>query len=253
MELRRTAQEYEMPHQLTYYECDETGKPTLSMIMSMLSLVAEAHGESLGLDGKKIHSTGGAWVYGGFEGQLSLDDLHYGDQIILGTKGTAYNKYFATRDFWIRSLDGKKEYVRVRAMLVFMNLESRKIMAIPDELIEPYQSDYIIRIPHIKRPGKIGEDDEINIRQYHVRYFDLDINHHVNNARYFDWLLDPLGEKFLSSHQLTSFAIQYDREVRFDQDVVSEFCQVNDEKSLHQIISNGQECTLAEFSWAKNK
>ena len=31
MELKQSAQEYEIPHQLTYYECDELDHPTLSL------------------------------------------------------------------------------------------------------------------------------------------------------------------------------------------------------------------------------
>ena len=37
MELKQEAQTFEMPHLLTYYECDETSHPSLSMILSMIS------------------------------------------------------------------------------------------------------------------------------------------------------------------------------------------------------------------------
>ena len=33
MELKQEAQTFEMPHLLTYYECDETSRPSLSMIL----------------------------------------------------------------------------------------------------------------------------------------------------------------------------------------------------------------------------
>ena len=104
-------------------------------------------------------------------------------------------------------------------------------------------------MPRGQRPKQIPEDATLSGKQYHVRYFDLDANHHVNNARYFDWLLDPLGEEFLTTHQLKSFSIQYQQEVRINHDITSEFTMVDSHISLHQIKSNGTLCTRAEFSW----
>lgn len=52
MELKQSAQEYEIPHQLAYYECNELGHPTLSMVMSMLMVVADKQSDQLGLSQK---------------------------------------------------------------------------------------------------------------------------------------------------------------------------------------------------------
>lgn len=41
---------YETKHHLSYYECDATGHPSLSMLISMAVQVSEEHGNSLGLD-----------------------------------------------------------------------------------------------------------------------------------------------------------------------------------------------------------
>ena len=56
MELKQSAQEYEIPHQLTYYECDELDHPTLSMVMSMLSVVADEQSNKLGLNREVVQS-----------------------------------------------------------------------------------------------------------------------------------------------------------------------------------------------------
>lgn len=85
MELKQSAQEYEIPHQLTYYECDELDHPTLSMVMSMLSVVADEQSNKLGLNREVVQSTGGSWVFVNFEGELDLQSLRSGDTVILGT------------------------------------------------------------------------------------------------------------------------------------------------------------------------
>lgn len=33
-------------------------------------------------------------------------------------------------------------------------------------------------------------------RDYYVRYFDIDMNGHVNNSKYLDWIYDVLGCAF---------------------------------------------------------
>lgn len=249
MELKQSAQEYEIPHQLTYYECDELDHPTLSMVMSMLSVVADEQSNKLGLNQEVVQSTGGSWVFVNFEGKLDLQSLRSGDTVILGTRATGYNRFFATREFWVRDKDSQKEYAHVQALLVFMNLTSRKMEQIPEKVIAAYQAPKVKRVSRGKRPKPIAEDALLSGKQYHVRYFDLDANRHVNNARYFDWLLDPLGEEFLTTHQLKSFSIQYHQEVRADHDIISEFTMADPHTSLHQIKSNGTLCTMAEFGW----
>ena len=62
MELRQEKQVYEIPHRLTYYECDDTGHPTMGMLLSMMTMVSDAHSIALGMDTATIQRTGGAWV-----------------------------------------------------------------------------------------------------------------------------------------------------------------------------------------------
>lgn len=114
MELKQSAQEYEIQHQLTYYECNELGHPTLSMVMSMLMVVADEQSNQLGLSQENIQATGGTWVIVSFEGTLDLQSLKIGDTVILGTRATGYNRFFATREFWIHDKDGQKEYAHVQ-------------------------------------------------------------------------------------------------------------------------------------------
>ena len=249
MELKQSAQEYEIPHQLAYYECNELGHPTLSMVMSMLMVVADKQSDQLGLSQENIQATGGTWVIVSFEGTLDLQSLKIGDTVILGTRATGYNRFFATREFWLRDKDGQKEYAHVQSLLAFMNLTSRKMEPIPEKIITAYQAPKVNRVPRGRRPKPIAADALLTEKRYHVRYFDLDANRHVNNARYFDWLLDPLGEQFLTTHQLKSFSIQYHQEVRADHDITSEFTMADPHTSLHQIKSNGKLCTKAKFSW----
>lgn len=252
-ELTQNANCYEMKHQLAYYECTDSGHPSMSMMCSMMTMVSDAHSIFVGLDRQTIEKSGGAWVVIGYDGTLSDEQPSFGDQVILGTKAIAYNRFFALREFWMTDLNHQHEYVRLRAMFVMMNLKKRRLMGIPDELIMPFNSPVEKRLPRLASPVELGAD--FDNQDYRVRYFDIDINHHVNNARYFDWLMDPLGADFLRHHQVASFTIKYESEVKEGSTVTSRYRLADGESdaptSVHEVWSNGELCTAATIKWKK--
>lgn len=50
-------------------------------------------------------------------------------------------------------------------------------------------------------------------------YTDLDVNGHVNNTRYADWLCDALGAALLSRRCLARLHINYAAEIRPEQEM----------------------------------
>lgn len=248
--LTQDANCYEINHQLAYYECTDSGHPSVSMVLSMMTMVSDAHSISLGLDRATVDATGGAWVVVGYDGNFASEQPTFGDQVIIGTRALAYNRFFALREFWLCDQRHQHEYVRLRALFVMMNLAKRRLMRIPDQLIVPFDSPLEKRSPRLTTPAKLGAD--FASQTYRVRYFDIDINHHVNNARYLDWVLDPLGADFLRRYQPQSLAIKYGEEVKEGAVVESRYRIVHHEgvvKTVHEIWSAGQCCTTAELTW----
>ena len=81
--------------------------------------------------------------------------------------------------------------------------------------------DPVRRLPRLPQPGDFERSPEWDQQTYRVRYFDIDMNGHVNNAHYFDWMLDPLGGEFLSHHHLVVMRITFAKEVRMDEIITS--------------------------------
>lgn len=254
MDLQQDKQVYEIAHRLTYYECDDTGHPTMSMLLSMMTMVSDAHSIALGMDTATIQATGGAWVITEYDGRLSPEQPTFGDQVILGTRAVAYNRFFALREFWMDDANHTHRYLHLRATFVFMNLKKRRLMSIPPALITPFESSEEKRLPRLGRPGSITAEAPVS-QQYRVRYFDIDVNHHVNNARYLDWLLDPLGGEFLRHHRPVKLVIKYEHEVQAGASVTSQYQLVDDNglHSQHVIVVDGQDCVTAELTWTPIK
>lgn len=243
---------YEKQHKLSYYECDESGHPSTSMIISMVNQVSEEHSASLGLDSAAIQSYGGGWVITSYEGNFNPEQPVNGQTVILGTKAVAYNRFFALREFWMKASDRQTEYMHLTALFVYMNLKTRHLMAIPSEVIKPYHGPEVKRIPRLVKPNEMVT--AATVKNYHVRFFDIDDNHHVNNARYFDWMQDPLGADFLLQHRLQRLMLRYDKEVRYGQDVISQVSAPYQNKAGqlvtdHQIIVDDQVAAVATMIW----
>ena len=243
--------EFKMNHTVTYYECDPQGEVTVGMLINLAILVSEEQSQAIGVGPDVVAQFGGGWVITSYN--IEISKLPKVDEtIVLSTRATSYNRYFAFREFWIRDQNGE-EYAHISSMFVYMDLTTRKIVQIPDEIIKPFHSEEVKRIPRVGKLEGFTEDDSILQQDYHVRYFDIDSNQHVNNAHYFDWMLDVLGEDFLKSHQLKKMLIKYDLEVRYGKDVVSSEVSIDDQALLtkHKIGTKGELNAEANCWWEK--
>ena len=94
---------------------------------------------------------------------------------------------------------------------------------------------------------------------YRVRFYDIDSNQHVNNAMYFNWLMDVLGYEFLIKHEVTQVTIRFDREVAYGHLIESHF-QINEKtvdeageavplQTIHEIKIGEDTYCEAIFTW----
>jgi hypothetical protein len=56
-----------------------------------------------------------------------------------------------------------------------------------------------------------------------VRYSDLDVNGHMNNCRYMDWVSDTLPGTFHASHRVSEFTVNYLSEARESEELRLQF------------------------------
>lgn len=90
---------------------------------------------------------------------------------------------------------------------------------------------------------------------YRVRFYDIDSNQHVNNAMYFNWIIDVLGYDFLTTHVPEKVLIRFDKEVEYGNEIESHYEQVEMEhgvKTRHEIRMQEQLYCEANITW-KNK
>lgn len=240
---------YSESHEIAYYECDTTQHLTIPMMLSMAIKVSESQSAVLGRDQEFVRQFGVTWVITQYEIHISRLPKS-GEKVSVQTEAKSYNKYFCYRDFWIFDEQGE-ECVHIESTFVLMNLTTRKLSSVQLEIIEPYESE---KITKIKRSEKLLALNEPESSMYRVRYSDIDTNKHVNNAKYFEWLLDVLGFDFLSNHEISRAIIKFDKEISYGNQIESHYEWEPDTLiSKHQIWVDQQVCASAQIEWRERK
>lgn len=241
-------------HEVKFYECDIQQEMTLPMVLSVVVRASESQTYRLMKDKPQLLETLGlGWIITNYTIEVHRFPKQ-NEKIFVTTKAQEYNKFFCYRDFYIHDVEGQ-ELISIKSVFALMNLEKRKVVPVPDEVVTPYQAE---KIKKIHRFPKVPLLDETSAQseQYRVRYFDLDGNRHVNNAKYVNWMLDTLDFKFLEQHQIQWMNIIFSKEVEYGAIIDSQYeLQKQDDKeiTLHYIYNEGVLSAQAEIHWTKRK
>ena len=131
------------------------------------------------------------------------------------------------------------------ATFVLMDRDSRKVQSVPEEITEPYESPFEKKI---RRGPRYPELNGAMEQDYHVRFYDLDMNGHVNNSKYLDWVFEVMGAEFLSRHIPKRVHLKYVKEV-LPGGMITSSVEREGMVSNHLISSEGQIHAQALITW----
>lgn len=202
--------------------------------------------ELLGFGDKEVFEAYGlVWVVTDYEVEISRLP-RYQEKITIETEVVAYNKFFCYRSFHIYDERGEV-LITILAHLVLIDFETRKVSPLPEELLVPYQ---IEEDKKVVRTPKYASLERAVEQEREVRYFDLDLNGHVNNSKYLEWMYESLGYDFLLAHQPAYFQVKYLKEVSPEVLVTTKVVQT-EASSQHEIWSNGQLKAQGIIKWRR--
>lgn len=178
---------------IPFYQCEETGKMTISSLINDFILVAENEFVGGDFDDVSFEKQNLGWVIIDYD--LWFGELpRMGDTIKISTKVVAFNNAFVYRQFFVENEKGKVTVAGMSSFII-MDLKKRKIKLIPKDFGESVKST---RIKHSIRFDKINSKNAVkNGHVIEISFFDIDSNKHVNNTRYIDWMENDLGRDFL--------------------------------------------------------
>ena len=242
---------YSQEHIVKYYECDVNSRLTLPMLLNIVIDTSEAQSELLERGGDFIKNLGLTWVI--TEHDLTISRLpKTNEKIIVTTEAREHNKYFCYRYFWLHDTQGN-QLVEMMTTFVLMNLETRKMVSVPSELLAPYQSEKIKTI----RRGEVFPDLDGEIKEvpFTIHFSDIDTNKHVNNSRYLGWMVDSLTYETLTNYEPKRAIIRFIKETRSGEAVTSLFStkeiSENQLSTIHCLNVSANKCAEGMIIWEK--
>lgn len=241
-------EKYRKEYLVRSYECDKHGHLRLLTLMNILQDAADSHADALGLGYEYCSARQLAWVAANYHVKIiRAPKIH--EHIIIQTWPSEEKKLGAIRDYQITDEAGNL-LVQASTQWVLINTESKRPQPLRTNL-PAYQviADKADNFEFSKLP--LPETFAFE-KEFAVRFDDIDINNHVNNAVYPLWISEAMPETFRSTHRIAELEIAFKKEALFGESVKI-FSQPEGEKSVHEIISanDGRELARAVFVWAK--
>ena len=168
----------------------------------------------------------------------------FGEEMTIETEALSYNRLFCYRRFTIYDEAGNA-IINMLATFVLMDRDSRKVHAVEPRIVAPYEAEFSKKL--IRGP-KYPDLKELISKDYHVRFYDLDMNGHVNNSKYLDWIFEVMGADFLMKHIPRKIHLKYVKEVRPGGQITSSY-DLEGLESNHQISSDGDINAQASIIW----
>ena len=203
---------------VAYYDCDVNDNIKISAAIRLMQQTSSEHLESIRVPVQMLYQKGFAFLL--TKTCLKVHHLPKAtDEIVIGTAATQIKGPRFYREFTIEDSSGK-HYMDALTLWILVEPETRRIIR-PAEC--PYQlplQESITQgaIENITLP-KIGEMTPSVEHMRPVYYSFLDVNEHMNNSYYADFVCDALPYEALVQTGIDTIVLNYQREALYGDQV----------------------------------
>ncbi len=224
------------------YECDRNGTLRLLTLMNIFQDTADSHASLLGVGIEHCRAHGLAWV--GSNYQIEIERMPgWHEKITVESWPAVEKKLSAVRDFLIRDEKGQV-IIRASSQWVLIDFAKKRPVCLHDNL-PAYKviDERVIDTDFARLPTPTREDC---LEFFKVRYDDIDVNQHVNNAVYPLWATEAVPTDFHLTHRPMTIEIAFKKEGLFGEKVMIR-TEMDGQVSLHGIYADDGARELAKI------
>lgn len=229
------------------FEVDTDGFALISVIANYMQEAAGSHAERLGLSMQSLLDQNMGWILNRFTVHIHRYPKA-GEVIRIETWPMGADRLFAYRDFELFDEKGAM-ILSARTAWLILDIVKRRPISTPDNVKELGAKNN--RFARIEIPSRFPKVDTQPVKQvdFAVRRSDLDINRHVNNVKYLEWILETLGvnEQVVRPK---SFDIQFRAESVYGDVNTAEMYELQEGTSYHRVVrkSDDKELSIAAIT-----
>lgn len=233
---------YKEKFAIKFHEGDFKGNIKLFTIMDYIQQVAEGHAQILGVDFESMMKHGLFWVVSRIE--ITMERYpKVGEDITIETCLGGREKVFMKRRFKIEDKDGK---VIGRALIYYLIVDintrfPQKPSTCPVDIDINVGNVNDNKLNKIRMPGEAIETTERKLY-----YNDIDINNHVNNARYVSFIEDFFSLDWHREKNISYMQLNFIKEIKFD-DILIMNKFIEDEENNCYCINGTSKVSDQEF------
>jgi len=213
-------------------DSDSTGKLKISSVFNHIPNLAAVHAEGLGAGLGKMSALGMFWVLSWVK--LEFDSFpSFGEEFSARTWPKCRHKLFSIRDFLFSYQNGGI-FCRGTTAWLLVDLKTKKARSpVCLQGSIPYrESEHALRCYPERFPS---EHHYMTVFTREIRYSDLDINRHVNNARHVEYLMDCFGVEHHKRHQTRSLTVSFISEAKYGDEIDLRLGSNSDDGQSHVI------------------
>lgn len=192
-------------YKVTSLLVNPAGKLGLFGLLNLLQETSWIHAEHLGFGVSSMEQHGLYWVV--TRQHLKVHSwANYGDKLTIQTWVRAPEGSFTAREFKVLDEAGK-EVALCTSTFIAIDRTTKKLLAAHElQSMESFTLTQATGL--VAEKIAVAGDYEI-LAQFQVRNSDLDINQHVNNTKYAQWVLDAIPYQFHKTLRLKSYAVNF--------------------------------------------
>ena len=235
--------EYEMTFEIRSFDVDASCTANLTVFCKYMQEAAYHHAELFGVGYSQLSLFNMSWVLSRM--RLEVERLpQWGETVTLRTWPSGKDRLFYYRDFEITDAD-RKCLLRASTAWFVIDYVKRE-RALPDWWAD---SDLPVG-PKVfsSKLGRLKGGGGDVCGPMSVNYGDLDLNGHVNNIRYVEWILNSLPLEFHQEHEIKSMEVNYLAEALYGH-ALSISNQQNGLVMEHGIGAGGLDLFRARSTW----
>jgi len=204
-------------YELRYFEMDRHGVVSPTTILTLLEETAAEHCYNIDYSLYNLERQNIGWVL--ISGAIDMIRYPgYKESIAIRTWISKYTLLRGYRENLV--FDGSGAVIgRAKGIWVFYDIEKKKPIPIFDEIKSRWGSNREVSMDVDEDTIKIINDDEGHQLEYDVRKLDVDSNKHVNNIRYYHWLVESLPDDITNEYVLKKVNAKFYSEANYGEKI----------------------------------